>query len=203
MNTITTIDATGFQPWPLDLQGWGGNHPIFSDLINKIKPNLIIEVGTWKGQSAINMARNLKKTNPQGKIYCVDTWLGAVEFWDTLNNAERSLNQKFGYPQIYYQFLSNCIHENVLDVIIPFPTTSSIASKYFKAKQIKADMVYVDASHDEVDVLQDIQNYLPLVNHGGVLFGDDYCTFTGVREAVNKSGNKFEVIDERYWVIKV
>ena len=44
----------------LDLQGWGSNHPIFAQIIAKIRPALIIEVGTWKGASAVHMARVAK-----------------------------------------------------------------------------------------------------------------------------------------------
>ena len=45
----------------VDLQGWGSKHVIFEYLLQKIKPNLIIELGTWKGASAIHMLN----------LYCV------------------------------------------------------------------------------------------------------------------------------------
>ena len=53
-----------------DLTGWGGEHPIFEKLILNLKSQLpiIVEVGTWKGQSAINMANILKKNDIKGKI---------------------------------------------------------------------------------------------------------------------------------------
>jgi len=41
-----------FKSWPLDAHGWGGESPAFRELIAQIKPRLIIEVGTWKGESA-------------------------------------------------------------------------------------------------------------------------------------------------------
>lgn len=176
MNRISSEIYNNFNNLlPLDLQGWHSDDPVFEKLIIEVKPKTIIEVGTWKGGSAINMANICKKNQLETKIYCVDTWLGALEFWCALNDtAERDLMLKNGYPSIYYQFLSNVIHTNNQDVILPVPITSTIASKYFKFFNIKADLIYVDGSHDYEDVLSDIKNYMPLLNDGGIMFGDDY-----------------------------
>lgn len=188
---------------PQDLQGWNGNSQVFSDLIGRIKPQTIIEIGVWKGQSSINMAKSIKALGLDTKMYCVDTWLGAFEFIDD-NTPERDLMLKNGYPQVYYQFLSNIIHNNVQDIIIPFPTTSSIAAKYFKSKGIKAQMIYVDASHDEEDVWSDLNNYYPLLEKG-VIFGDDF-TWQGMKQTVEKFCNKFnttyELLENNFWIIE-
>ena len=52
----------------LDLHGWMANIEIFENLITKQKPSVIIEVGTWKGRSAITMANVVKKLNLNCKI---------------------------------------------------------------------------------------------------------------------------------------
>ena len=80
MNQITPDIYHGLELLPKDLQGWNGESPIFSALIQTLKPRHIIEVGTWKGQSAITMARAVKAQGLATKITCVDTWLGALEF---------------------------------------------------------------------------------------------------------------------------
>lgn len=189
MNIIDEKIYENLNLLPYDCQGWHGNHPIFEELINKAKPKLIIEVGTWKGQSAINMAKIIKKIKLDCKIYCVDTWLGALEFWGAYKHTpERNLNLKNGYPQIYYQFLSNVVHENLQDLIIPFPNTSSIAYSHFKNNNIKADLIYIDGSHEEEDVYIDLKNYTKLLNKDGIIFGDDWPggAANGVKAAVNK-----------------
>src|SRR4051812_30139699 len=128
MNNINQNIYEGFSPLPEDLQGWNSQHPIFEHLIRDIKPKTIIEVGTWKGASAIHMGLLCKANHLQTKIYCVDTWLGSVEFWTRLNDTpERDLMLRHGYPQIYYQFLSNVVHNNLQDVIIPVPMPSTVA----------------------------------------------------------------------------
>lgn len=188
---------------PEDISGWGGDSPIFNELIKKILPNLIIEVGTWKGQSAITMALALKDLGMDSKIYCVDTWLGSLEFLDD-NKDERNLMYKNGYPQIYYQFLSNVVHKKLENIIIPFPQTSDISFRFFKEKNITADLIYIDGSHNYEDVLRDLNNYYTLLNYDGIIFGDDY-NWSDVNKAVNEFSleKNIEVtINDRFWIIR-
>ncbi len=38
---------------------------------------------------------------------------------------------------------------------------------------VKADLIYVDASHDEESVYNDVMNWYPKLNEGGTMCGDD------------------------------
>lgn len=189
---------------PEDLQGWNGNSKVFHELIQKIQPKTIIEVGTWKGQSAINMALEIKRLGINSKIYCVDTWLGSLTSLINPNNLKTKVPQKNGCPQIYYQFLSNVIHNNVQDVILPIPNTSTNAAKYLKHKNITSDLIYIDASHEYEDVTSDLYNYYKLLNKNGTIFGDDY-DWPQVKKAVENfcSKNKliFETKESKFWLI--
>lgn len=206
MNKIENV-YDGLQLLPEDTRGWQGNSVVFRNLIDKINPKVIIEVGTWKGQSAINMGKHIRDRGLDSKIYCVDTWLGAIEFWTDLKNTEeRNLLLKNGYPQIYYQFLSNVVHNKLQDYIIPFPNTSYAGSKYFKYMNIKADLIYIDASHEEDDVYSDLKNYYQILNQGGIIFGDDFTDYwIGVKNAVNKFskelGLKYDILENNFWII--
>lgn len=190
----------------LDLHGWLEDPQMFYELIGQVKPKIIIEVGTWKGKSAIQMADVIKYNNLDCKIYCVDTWLGALEFWDWQKNTpERDLQLKNGYPQIYYQFLSNVVHSNHQDIIIPVPLTSNLAAKLLSRKNIKADLIYIDASHETEDVYDDMKNYIPLLNQNGIIFGDDYH-WESVKNGVNLYAKDYsceiEINRNVYWIMK-
>lgn len=176
-----------FHALPLDAHGWGGQSPAFRSLITELKPRLIVEVGTWKGASALEMAAATCEAGLSTQIVCIDTWLGAVEFWTDQSDPQRylSLQCKHGYPSVYYQFLANVCHKGFQDRIVPFPQTSSNASSWFRYYGITADMVYLDASHEEEDVYQDLWNYWDVVGDQGILFGDDY-SWDGVRLAVER-----------------
>lgn len=186
MQLIHDLDIyEGFDPsrWPVDLQGWNGYDPIFERLIKKVNPSLIIEVGTWKGQSAINMAKILEKNKIDCKIICVDTWLGSSAHRLPLDFVHRDHGNKtnictysaHGYPHLYYQFLSNVVNTGVSKYIIPLPFTSSAASIFLDKHNIKADLIYIDGAHDCKSVYDDISTYYPLLrDENSIIFGDDY-----------------------------
>jgi len=207
MNRIDASIYEGFTPLPPDTRGWRGDSPVFGKLIDTTRPSRIIEVGTWKGQSAITMGTHVKQSGLRCLITCVDTWLGSLEFWDGLEDTpERDLRLRHGYPQVYYQFLSNVVHAGLQDVILPFPAPSLIAARYFARQGLTADLVYIDGSHDEQDVLADLRAYFGLVRPGGVLFGDDF-NWEGVRNAVTafaaESRCRLYLFDEVFWVFQV
>ena len=208
MNKIDKTIYDNLDLLPEDLKGWNGSNKIFGKLISEIKPKTIIEVGTWKGLSAINMGRNVKELNLNTKIFCVDTWLGAIEFWGKLSNTpERNLLLKNGYPQIYYQFLSNVVHNKLEDYILPIPNTSENGFRYFKYLNIKSEMIYIDASHEEDDVYKDLNNYYELLENNGIMFGDDYqSSWPGVINSVNRfvkeKNIELEIVDNNFWIFK-
>ena len=214
MNTIGQNIYEGLELMPEDLHGWNSNNRIFDELVLKVMPKTIIEVGTWKGGSAVHMGNICKSycgNANKAKIYCIDTWLGAAEFWtgDLANTPERNLLLKNGYPQIYYQFLSNVVHQGLQDYIIPVPVPSSIGHKILKAKGVKADLIYIDGSHEYEDVYADLNNYSELLNPGGIMFGDDYYSFADVGRSVNDFvatqkakgiDKKLSIVNENFWV---
>ena len=207
MNLIDKNIYNEFNPLPEDTSGRNGNSEVFVKLITEIKPKTIIEVGSWKGQSAINMGKTTKKLELNTIIHCVDTWLGAIEFWSDLKETEeRNLLLRNGYPQIYYQFLSNVIHNGLQDTILPFPNTSENGFRYFRDIKLTADLIYIDASHEEEDVYKDVNNFFTLLNQGGIIFGDDYMSWVGVRTSIDRFVKEqnltLEVLENNFWVIK-
>lgn len=206
---LPSLAYEGFQPWPEKLKGWHGTDPIFMELINETQPKLIIEVGTWLGQSAINMANCLKALEIDAKIICVDTWLGAVEFIDKPRGSDWDLMPLNGYPQVYYQFLSNVMHWGHEDIIIPFPQTSINAARYFQSKGIQADLIYIDGSHEFEDVEADIRFYWPLLSQEGIMFGDDFNSsyWPGVVEGVQSAFDRLDYDDaieeqNEFWLVR-
>lgn len=172
---------------PFDTQGWGSNHPIFNNALRASMPKVVIEVGTWKGASLINMAKLSKDFNLETNFICVDTWLGSNDtLW--LNDKYRSLlGLRGGYPNMFPQFIANIHHAGIQNKVYPLPMTSTSAYFLLKKMNIIADLVYIDAGHEEDEVYLDLLYYYDLLRSGGVLFGDDYNeAWPGVVAAVNK-----------------
>jgi len=179
-------EGFAFNNFPCDLHGWGGDSPAFAELIKEVRPSLVIEVGTWKGASAVSMADAAVGEGLSTKIVCVDTWLGALEFRTDQNDVERfrALECRHGYPQVYYRFLANVCHRGHQHRIVPFPMDSASAALWFMSHGVKAGLIYIDASHEEEAVYQDLVDYLQLLAPGGKIFGDDW-NWAAVRASVS------------------
>lgn len=189
--------------------GWGSDSPNFERILTKVRPHLIVEVGTWLGASACHMAgimQRLNLTPHDFEIVCVDTWLGSSEMWKDKSDETRygQLNLKNGYPQIYYQFLQNVVNTGWRSHITPCPMTSLQAARLFKEWDVRPDVVYLDASHDYEDVLADLRAWYPLARE--VIFGDDLYTFTDVNKAVEQFCTEehitFREVEQRQWVVQ-
>ncbi|WP_367870084.1 class I SAM-dependent methyltransferase [Luteolibacter sp. Populi] len=176
-----------WQSYPEDASGWGSDSPAFGELVETLRPRRIIEVGTWKGGSALTLASHAARLGLDAEILCVDTWLGALEMWTDLEDADRhgALALKHGYPTLYYQFLANVCRAGRQGMITPFPVPSVTAAQWFALRDVRADLIYIDGSHEEEDVYQDLVSYWDLVRPGGILLGDDWG-WDGVRLAVQR-----------------
>lgn len=174
----------------LDLQGWGSDDPIFDQVLTKMRPSTIIEVGSWKGRSAVNMANICSHLGVSAKIICIDTWLGSLENYSRHDGDNKWLHEALrlerGYPKLHELFISNVVQSGAANAIIPLPLPSSIAARVIAEKNILADVIYVDGSHDYHDCAADLRDYWPLLRDGGVLFGDDYEAWPGVTRAVDE-----------------
>ena len=162
----------GFQSTSVDMQGWGSTSPTFEEVICKYRPKKIIEVGSWKGCSAIHMANICKSiyNNNDFEIVCIDTFLGSVEHWD---KTAITMSHNNGRPNIYETFLSNVINANHTDVITPFPVDSHNGWQTLLNFKVKADMIYIDAGHDYDAVSRDILGYMKVLSNTGFILGDD------------------------------
>ena len=44
-----------------DRQGWNSDQPAFEEIIRNLRPDIVIDVGVWKGASTILLANLLKR----------------------------------------------------------------------------------------------------------------------------------------------
>lgn len=148
---------------PFDGHGWYMNGGQLQQLIYKYKVNTIIEIGSWLGCSTRHMGSLLP---PTGKVYAVDHWKGSVEHQPGGSAYYKAL------PYLYQQFLSNVIHAGLTDKIVPVRMSSLEAVEYLK--DVKPDLIYIDAGHDTDSVYKDLVAWYPFVKGRGILCGDDW-----------------------------
>lgn len=186
-----TVDVLPFNP-----QGWYGNGLSMEWLIQRQRAKIVIEVGSWLGASTRHIAQILPE---DGVVYAVDHWMGSP-------NEDNSV---FDIPNLYRQFLSNVIHANLTDKIIPVRLSSAEAAKTLA---VKPDLIYIDATHDFTNVYQDLLLWYPFVKGHGILCGDDYLWGDDpangggpVKRAVDAFANANGLIvqnDGRFWYME-
>lgn len=148
----------------------GAARDIFKTAIDLSNPGLIVEVGSFVGESTIFMANHLKSQNRDAAILSVDTWMGGIDHW---KSVPEKLRFWFGRPSLYYQFLGNVMQHKVQDMILPLSLDSINAARLIRMLELKPAMVYVDGSHEQGDVIRDFEAYWELLGRGGYMMVDD------------------------------
>jgi hypothetical protein len=176
-----------FQPGSMPADG------LYEYWVQTYKPNVIIEVGSFLGYSAIKMAKEVKRLGLPTKIICIDTWLGSPEHYKMFKSGEdQRIGYKNGYPILYEKFVTSVIENDVQDIICPFPYPSTVAFKIlkdiFSKIDIQADFIFIDGSHEEFDVYMDLYNYYQLLGDGCFMWGDDWG-WEGVQNDATKFAN--------------
>jgi predicted O-methyltransferase YrrM len=159
--------------FPTDLQGWHSQHPYLTRAIAEVKPTVVVEVGVWKGASVVTMAKEIQRLTLDTAVIAIDTWLGSSEhyLWEKFIP---DLDFEFGYPRLYHKFAANICNEGLADIVVPLPLDSINGFQLLKEKDIRPDVLHIDAGHDYMSVMGDLKAWWPQLTPGGVLIGDDY-----------------------------
>jgi predicted O-methyltransferase YrrM len=186
-----------------EAQGWNGSHPSLRRLAQSTRDTTVIDVGVWKGQSTITMARAMREAGIDGCVIAVDTFLGSAEHWDHTRNL---FGRSHGLPDLYGTFLANVHAAGVTAYVVPLPQTSSNAAIVLRRLRITASVIHIDAAHEYEAVLQDAQDYWAILKPGGYLIGDDYDpSWPGVIRAAGEFSAKLcrpLTIEQPKWILQ-
>ena len=148
----------------------------FRDLIEVFTPDLLLEVGSWHGSSAITFLNHARELGLPTKIICVDTWLGSIEHWlDALPDSEwsrDSLGIVNGEPQFIESFRKNISDAGLEERVEIVRAPSDIALPYLEGVGRHVDVAYIDGDHAFRAVQRDI-------DLAGRLRGSDPCIISG------------------------
>ena len=165
-----------------DYHGWfkSANSALLRMILTK-NTKVVVELGSLFGLSA----RNMHKFAPNATIICIDTWKGNPGWIDC---------SYFDDLDMYKTFLSSCW--DFQDRIIPMKEDSQKGMKILSELGIKPDLIYIDASHEYQDVVDDIVMAKELFPNAFIC-GDDYLK-PDVLKAVNENGN-YNATDNFWW----
>lgn len=162
---------------PFDGSGWFKNAEEMQDILILLQPKVAIEVGSWLGLSTRFIAEIIPE---KSTLYAIDSWMGSPN--------EPTQLQDPRMPYLFQLFLSNIKQAKLTHKIIPVRMQSLEAAK---ALNIKADFIYIDASHDEENVFQDILAWYPHLNREGVMCGDDW-SWESVEKGVHRAAKELK-----------
>jgi len=143
--------------------------------LNHVKSPKILEIGSWKGRSAIFMLNVVLEKADIG-MTCLDTWEGSEEH----NNADGLIDT----------FRRNLDNFGLTDRVNMIEDTSLNLLDHFKEPNSQVNFIYLDGSHTYWDVMSDLEKCFEILLSGGIMVGDDYLWKnyggdSGVNSAVN------------------
>jgi len=153
---------------------WHGEHIL--ELLEVHRPITCVELGSWRGGSAIPTARLVRQWG--GTVTCVDAWnMGAGEpLW------YRELNVTLG------ECAKNVVAAGVSASVRFIQAGTLDAARHWKGSLI--DYLYVDADHSYEGCKADLVAWWPHLRVGGLIAGDDY---DDPRHGVTRAWDEFEV----------
>ena len=164
-----------------NIPGWFSFNDVYRDAVAAATHHAhFIEIGAAWGRSAAFMAVEIINSQKNIRFDVIDSWQGSGQHENDHHVSHLSLAEKF--------FLYT---RPVEHIIKPVKSTSLSASRLYVDNSL--DFVFIDASHEYLDVVNDIKAWLPKITPGGVLAGDDY-NWVGVRQAVDEVLGKKNIL---------
>jgi hypothetical protein len=165
MNTLDQPSVT-FRPAAF-LAGapgpWAGHLPFACDLIAALRPEVIVELGVFYGDSYFGFCQTVAETKLPCTCYGVDTWRGETpeSFYESsVYDAVSRHNDR------YYRAFSYLMRTAFDDAI-----------KQFSDQSIS--LLHMDGSHSYEGAEHDFDSWLPKVRPGGVVLLHDIAVRSG------------------------
>jgi hypothetical protein len=173
------ITAASFTPNSLQSpNAWVGHLPFAAWLINEIKPNIFVELGTHSGNSYFSFCQAAVESNLFTKCYAVDTWKG----------DEHSGN----YNDEIFRQVDACNQERYSEFSRLLRMNFDVASSYFVNGSI--GLLHIDGLHTYEAVRHDFETWLPKLETGAIVIFHD----TNVREGNFGVWKLWEELQARY-----
>ena len=174
-------------PWALQLQPerlkspwWIGHIPFAYELIGRLRPSVVVELGTYSGSSFAAFCQALEAVGQPAQCYGIDLWEGDVHMG------------RFD-EELYQEMASFCAQR--------YPSIARLIRKDFNAAvadfaDASIDLLHIDGTHTYEAVGNDFRTWLPKMSDRGViLFHDINVTMENAGPASLKFGVR-QLFDE-------
>lgn len=145
-----------------NIQGWFDYKDFYDDMIDRFDNAIFVEIGAWKGRSAIYMGERIKDTGKNIKYYVIDNFKGNPE------SSLHKMDNEIINGTLYKTFIKNI--KPLKDYITVIKGNSRNIYKRFDDKSI--DFLFIDGSHAFKAIKKDIELWRPKVK--SIIAGHDY-----------------------------
>ena len=159
---------------------------VISNLVRKLNPDKIFEIGTFQGRTTLNMALN---THSNAKITTLD--LPSEGLSSTAMEIEEGEVRYVKKDVSGERFIGHPMANKIQQVFGDSATYS------FDEYKNSIDLAFIDGSHAYEYVLNDSKKVLSIMRPGGLIIWHDYTNWEGVWTALNelyKSDPKYKNI---------
>ena len=150
-----------------EVEGFFDYPYLYDNVIGASQPgDVIVEIGSWMGQSMAYLAQGLQAKGWTGSLFSVDTFTGELN-----QPAHQPIVSAAG-GSIRHLFDANMRECGVSDLVHVMQCDSAQAASNLPDGSVS--FCFIDAAHDYASVMRDILAWVPKMKPGGMLAGHDY-----------------------------
>jgi hypothetical protein len=136
---------------------WNDHVPFGYDIVTAIRPQLIVELGTYSGLSYFTFCQAMLENDIDGTAYAIDTWEGDDH---TGEYGEKIYRQVDDHAREHYRGISYLLRQRFDEAQAHFDTGS-------------IDLLHIDGLHTYDAVKEDFETWYPKVKPGGIVLFHD------------------------------
>jgi cephalosporin hydroxylase len=166
-------------PW------WIGHIPFAYELIGRLRPRIIVELGTYSGSSFAAFCQAVEACGIDARCYGIDLWQGDIHMGKFDEDLFREIS---GYMAATYPGIATLVRKDFNEAVALFDDRS-------------VDLLHIDGTHTFEAVSNDFHTWFPkLSERAVVLFHDTNVTVHNTGEAALRFGVRrfFDSVKAQY-----